>query len=676
MAIFSRTLPTLPPGRRSFTEDLAANATLLAARRLAATRIAEAGMQTPPPRLDPALGAERAATADAWNALAVRDDVPGAPQVRTVKFLITGVDTAAPSLWLMQSNRFAYHYDFATEALGMTVSLEEFNRETYFRDARANLAGTILHHASFAADAPVGLYALELWPTDPVRVTHVGLAYRLIDAALPFARGHLAYHPAGATHERLYEEERAAYEAAGIRVVTTDTLFAGVTFTPMNLGVGYGTLRILGAGTASRPPTVRDVVIFEQTPNDLSHVAGIVTAAPQTPLSHINLKAKQNGTPNAYVRDASTRADFVALRDRIVRFEVAADGVTVAAATAEEAAAFLDEHRPREPLRPRADLTRTDALPLAELGFADAIAVGAKAANVAELRRILPATVVPDGFALPFSFYTRFLHATGLDAVAKATLASPGFADDAAVRDEALDKLRKKIKKATMPPDLHAAIGAVQDAMHAKFGADRPIRARSSTNNEDLPGFNGAGLYDSYTHRPDEGHLAATVQQVFASLWNFRAYEEREFYRVDHFAAAMAVLLHPNEDDERANGVAYTKNIYDPNWPGFYVNAQLGESLVTNPTPGAIPEEFLISRIGEHGEYELQYIARSSLVPAGTAILARADIDRLVAAMERIQPHFATRYGRADDRSFGMDLEWKIRADGSLQIKQARPTVD
>ena len=30
-------------------------------------------------------------------------------------------------------------------------------------------------------------------------------------------------------------------------------------------------------------------------------------------------------------------------------------------------------------------------------------------------------------------------------------------------------------------------------------------RCRSSTNNEDLVGFNGAGLYDSFTHRPDEG---------------------------------------------------------------------------------------------------------------------------------------------------------------------------
>jgi phosphoenolpyruvate synthase/pyruvate phosphate dikinase len=227
-----------------------------------------------------------------------------------------------------------------------------------------------------------------------------------------------------------------------------------------------------------------------------------------------------------------------------------------------------------------------------------------------------------------------------------------------------------------MPGPLRAEIGALQAAFAARHGAAQPIRARSSTNNEDLPGFNGAGLYDSYTHRPDEGHLESTIKQVFASLWNFRAFEERAFYRIDHMVAAMGVLLHPNEDDEVANGVAYTKNIYDPSWPGFYVNAQVGESLVTNPDPGARPEEFLISRIGEHGEYETQYISRSSLAPAGTPVLKQADIERLVEAMEAIHPHFAGLYGRPDDPSFAMDIEFKIRKDGSLQIKQARPTVD
>ena len=58
--------------------------------------------------------------------------------------------------------------------------------------------------------------------------------------------------------------------------------------------------------------------------------------------------------------------------------------------------------------------------------------------------------------------------------------------------------------------------------LHKSFPEGRSIRCRSSTNNEDLPGFSGAGLYDSTTHHPLEGHLSKSIKQVYASLWNFR----------------------------------------------------------------------------------------------------------------------------------------------------------
>ena len=108
--------------------------------------------------------------------------------------------------------------------------------------------------------------------------------------------------------------------------------------------------------------------------------------------------------------------------------------------------------------------------------------------------------------------------------------------------------------------------------------------------NEDLEGFNGAGLYSSYTHGLDEGPLEKSVKQVWASLWNYRAFEEREFWRIDHFSAAMGVLVHPNYTDEQANGVGVTTNIFDPAWDGHYVNVQVGENLVTNPEAGTTPE--------------------------------------------------------------------------------------
>ncbi|MEY2515754.1 MAG: hypothetical protein QOJ89_3112, partial [bacterium] len=212
--------------------------------------------------------------------------------------------------------------------------------------------------------------------------------------------------------------------------------------------------------------------------------------------------------------------------------------------------------------------------------------------------------------------------------------------------------------------------------LQASFPAGQAIRCRSSTNNEDLEGFNGAGLYDSYTHRPDEGSLEKTVKQVWASLWNLRAFDERDFHRIDHLGAAMGVLVHENFDGELANGVAVTKNPYDPHFPGFYVNVQVGESLVTNPDPSATPDELLISAIGEHGEYETQVVRRSTLTKNGAPVMTPEQLHTLTGLLETIQRRFAVLYGRRGDPSFAMDVEFKVDAGGALAVKQARPWVE
>ncbi len=623
------------------------------------------------PSLSPEDGALVAKDRAAFEALASRDDVPGAAGVLTVKFLMTGVNTSRPKLYLINTKHYSYHYDFATSALGMTADLETFNRETYFTDRRKNLAGQLLAYDAYKTEAgEVGLYVLEFWPTDPVKAIFVSKAFSAAKKALPFAAKKLRYHPAGDTQEALYEKEKSELSRRKVKTILTQDLFRGVTYSPLNPGVGFGHLYVFDGG--SRTPSARDVVIFRSVPNDLGRVAGILTEAPQTPLSHINLKAKQDKTPNAYVKDAASDPRIAPLLDKLVRFEVKAEGFDIREATAAEVDAALDAIRPKDPQVPGRDLSVTEIKALSSLRHADTKAFGAKTANVAELATILDEGIVPRGFGVPFSFYDTFMKEAGLYDEAKKMIADPAFAASIDAREEALKKLRKKIKDAKVPKALSDKAAAMQKT----FAAGQPLRCRSSTNNEDLVGFNGAGLYDSYTHRPDEGHIEKTLKQVWASTWNLRAFDEREFYRVDHFAAAMGILVHPNQDDERANGVAITRNIYDPNWPGFYVNAQVGESLVTNPDPGAVPDEFLISAIGEHLEYETQFIRHSSLVEKGKTVLSAAEVEALVRAMEKIQAHFRVVYKRPEsDTSFGMDIEFKIDKNGALIIKQARPFV-
>ena len=603
-----------------------------------------------------------------YERMAGRDGRPGAPEIREVKFLVYNVHTATPVLYFADTTRYQYHYDFTNQAVNRYSSVSLFQSHTYFNNSnRRNLAGSLIAHDNYVDDkGQRGLYTVEFWPTDPVAFRFVEKGYELIAASMPFVDGNIAYHPASETQRTIYEDEKEAFDNSYVNVIQTDELYRNVVFTGLNPGEGYGRLRVVnGTETLS----VRDVVIFRNIPNDLTHVAGIITEIPQTPLSHVNLKAMQNNTPNAYIKDASSNPDIAPLIGQNVYYRVDRDGFEMRAASDEEVDAWFEAIRPSQPQTPVRNLSITEIRPLSQIRFGASNAFGAKAANVAELQRIIPRNS-PNGYAIPFYFYDEFMKFNGLYDEVLEMIEQPLFQNSPLFRDALLRRLRDTIEDSPLPVWMTEAV----DRLKASWRRNVSLRLRSSTNNEDLEGFNGAGLYSSYTHAIDEGPLEKSVKQVWASLWNYRAFEEREFWRIDHFSAAMGVLVHPNYTEEQANGVGVTTNIFDPAWEGHYVNVQVGENLVTNPEAGTTPEEYLIAQLFG-GSDEIQYIRFSNLLPRGETILTRAQALDLKIKMDLIHNHFRSLYQPANWSSWAMEVEFKITDDGDLLIKQARPWV-
>ena len=490
--------------------------------------------------------------------------------------------------------------------------------------------------------------------------------HTLLAASMPVLEDNLAlYIPKRAL--RLYEAELPLYRASRINLMFEEDIHAGTNFLALNPGEGYGRLVTLEPDDRPHP---RDVVIYETLPNELPRVAGIISTVSQTPLSHVNLRAVQDGIPNAYIRGILNAPDITRLIDGYVRYEVTATGYTLRVATPAEVDAHYESSRPTEAQTPERDLSVTGIMPLSEIGFEDWTAFGVKAANLAVLRTLgFPEGTVPDGFAIPFYFYDEFMKHHGFYDDVKEMLADEDFQKDFETKDDRLDDLRDDIKDAETPQWIIDAL----TAMHATYPEGQSLRYRSSTNNEDLPGFNGAGLYDSKTQKPDETEedgISKSLKQVFASLWTFRAFTEREFHRIDHRAAAMGVLVHPNYSDELANGVAVSFDPIRGRDDRYYVNTQLGEDLVTNPEAHSVPEEILLRRSGGY-----TVLATSNLMPPGQLLLSDAQLEQLRQHLTVIHDHFERLYNPGPDQPFAMEIEFKITSDNILAIKQARPWV-
>ena len=539
----------------------------------------------------------RSLTQARFNQYARRDNFPGASDVQEVKFLITDIQTT-PKLYFFNVNQTQFHIDFARDELGLyqgsfNSQLRIFNSHTYRGDtSRRNLAGSIVYHPnSFRPDGTQGVYTLEFWPADAVPGRFVTMAYRLITTTSPFFDS-LAYHPASETQTRVLSQQADRFEGQPIRVISTEQLLGDLTYQPLNQRTAFGRLVVADGDTTL---SSRDIVIFKNLPNDLPKVAGIVTELPQTPLSHVNLKARQADIPNCFSAGASTSEPFVSLLGKIVRYQVLPTGVELREATEAELEAHLESTRPPTTSFPPRSFRIQNIRRFSEINFRDAEAFGAKTTNLAELRRIQP-TSTPNGFGVPFHYYDQFMRTNGFYQEAREMLAQADFKSDPEVRRARLKAFRKRVRdRGVFTAEHWQELGQLHQDFRTTFGAGANPRLRSSANAEDTVDFSGAGLYNSYTHRPDEGHLGNSVKQVFASLWTYRAYEEREFYRVDHLTSQMGITVHPNYDDEQVNGVAVARNIFDPNWEGYYLNSQVGEDLVTNPEAGSVPEELLVA---------------------------------------------------------------------------------
>ena len=604
-------------------------------------------------------GATSIPDAETFMSLATVNNVGWAPFLDDqlyVKFGILDRDTSEPKVYFINSNTYTIHASF-WNGIDATVNGDDSSGEIVFNPNDILPSGII------------GTYSFNFSFGDAYNFEDTQRTYELLAASMPFLQNNMNHFIGQSSENNHISNYAEDFIDSRIDVVLETDVFAEVNYVPFHEAEGYGFFRHMQ--DLNETPGSRDIVLYDALPNSLPRVGGIITSVMQTPLSHVNLRAIQDNVPNAYIADPLSNNAISSLLGNYIYYKVESEQFEIREATLAEVNEWYEDLRPTEPQIPIRDLSITDIVPLDDIEFEMSTAFGAKCSNVSTMRDFgFPEGTIPDGFGIPFYYYDEFMQFNNFYQEAQVILENPVFHNDINFRVERLKLFREDIKAAPMPQWMLDDL----QAMHDDFPEGTAVRVRSSTNNEDLPGFSGAGLYTSKTQYPDEGHISKSIKQVYASMWNFRAYEERDFYRVDHFMAAMGVLCHLSFQNEQSNGVGISIDpIYDTE-DTFYLNTQVGESLITNPEANSVPEEILLYEDPNQGGGYL-VLRLSNLVNPGELVMDQVYLDQMREYLSIIHDEFAILYDVVGAEGFAMDIEYKVTEEGQLIIKQARPWV-
>ena len=307
--------------------------------------------------------------------------------------------------------------------------------------------------------------------------------------------------------------------------------------------------------------------------------------------------------------------------------------------------------------------------------------------------------ILIDGFVIPFYWYIRYSQSlfqdkdteTNTDEITVKDWVGNEMKQKTAKedkqqqkqRDEVLEDIRSKIEafedskdkeEEQMIEDVISRIQKfwTQEAEEEVKDEEKAVIFRSSTNVEDIPGFNGAGLYDSIVVKglqnlTNKTVIKTTIGKVWSSLWSDRGVKERFILEGNNnnkvFIPGMAILVMKHKGyNSVLNGVALSRNPFRVGLDAIYVNAQIRGHLVTAGTKNELPEGWVIYDVedgnGKNGTSEI--VSVSSLVKEGQRIMQPTDLAFLAGHIQLLKMWFLGNLGFGKSGSNTIDIEFVI----------------
>ena len=634
---------------------------------------------------------------------------------RATKYMVpVNEETAQIPALLQNANRYALHMDFLTAVFMPDLTGSEYIALVMRRDTREYYTGNFMR----INDPDKGeFYGFTVYTSstssEQLEPSEVADVYEKLSAI--FTAGPLAY---------TFEPSDALGPAKAKEWVNPGfpIYFPGndeVTVEVYTPGTNYGVVHLytqeeFDAAEEAGLLSYKNLAVIDEVPFDIEAVvAGVITGGRQWELSHVNVRMGRRCTPNLYVQDA---LDALAEWDgALVKLTATSDSTgddsyTVTAAEESDAEAWWADHRPKLEDIPAPDSDYTALDPLTDMDVDDdpvrlVSRFGGKAANLAKLYAFLDADFQVPGFGIPFSYFQEFMASNTiidgrasppeeipLEEYVGRLAADTEVGQDAALRKKLLKDLRERIE--TEGRVSETSVEDLADQIESVFGSrDIKVKFRSSSNVEDSLEFSGAGLYSSTavcaadsldadilgpslcdSGNNEERSIERGLLTVWASLFNDRAWDERDWYQVPQEASVMGILVTKAFPDELVNGVAFTGDPSDATEARYLINAQLGDENVVGNNALLVPEKDLL-KMDEDGEVSRIYRVRSSvLAEPGDPVLSDEQLGALGALMADIDAQYPLDLGTYDRDEILLDMEFKIDSETEgLKIKQIRP---
>lgn len=658
---------------------------------------------------------------------------------KAVKFLIDRRNPQAPRVWFINGNfkengevpeHAKFHFYFAKKHLNIPEDANTFNSVTYFRTSKRYLAGTINTYR--VPTEPKEIFGVQFYPQDVITGKAAADAVLLVKKAMQVPDVRFAFVSTGS--QQSVDGVLTDLENDDILALSIEKILGSVTYIPMHPGEAWGYLRIFPSSQDNISAT--DIPVFDELPLDLTVVAGTITKAYQDANSHVNLKSKERDTPNAVMRDASPAHPLLEkFADKPVHMVVTEKGLTLEPTTEAVIQAKLKQRfdKPWQAVKwertgdvlafnrlcvPRAsDCFKQSARyggKSANIGFLQHPTVLGQAAQVGSMSHKMGYDLVSSGVAVPLRFYEDLVNDPANTAL-KAKVDELINKEKAATltpltRLKLLSEVQALFYDAKFP---EANLAAIKTALAKALPGENKIKVRSSANAEDIEGFDGAGLHDSFTAKvkekdnpdhsckriPEPGDpagkmepksIACAIKGVYASLWNKRAIDERSFARLDHASVSMGIAIvsrYDNEGDIAANAVAVTRVIGSSDIYGYSLSVQKGNNTVTNPEPGTWSEVSIaaFASATETPTFTITRFAKPTATDPQltTAVIPETkmlDFVRIVQHVETAYCRFKSGYYKGScgfvtvdsNKPKALDLEVKLLENGEFIFKQVR----